>query len=161
MSRSSEWKHPFDDIEERIQSALRSRQLRRDYDEWLSQIWWRWVLTLTWRPGMGVKRAKGLFAEVIEMYERRGVPISFLRVVEEGELGKKHFHVLLSGPSYEIFELEEWWLKRAGICKIQRFAPTENGVSYYVKSVDCSPDSDYDIDPQIAECHRRSYLAQF
>jgi hypothetical protein len=157
MSRSSEWKprNLILDIEEYWRRIQRSRQLRCDYDAWLSEVRWRWVVTPTWRPGMGVKRAKRLFAEVIEMYESRGVPISFLRVTEVGELGKPHFHVLLTGPSYEVFELEAWWRKRAGICTVQRFLPRENGVSYYVKSIDCS--GEYDIDVQIADCHRLSF----
>jgi len=135
-----------------------NKTVQRDYESELSQYWIRWFITLTWREGIGVKRAKGLLAEWLTARKREGKTISYYRVAETGEDGKKHLHVLLSGLGYEVFELQSWWLKRAGICQIERFRPEEGGLSYVLKSLRC--DGEHDIDLELQDCHRIENLGK-
>jgi hypothetical protein len=130
-----------------------NKTVQRDYGSELSQYSWRWSITLTWRPGIGLNTAKRLLAEWLTERKQDGRVISYFRVAETGENGKKHFHLLLLGVGYEVYELESWWLKRAGIVQIRRYRAEEGGLSYLLKSL--KSDGSHDIDAELHPGHRR------
>jgi hypothetical protein len=133
--------------------------VKHEYLEWLDQYHWTWFVTLTLREGIRRKSANRLVREWITLLEEsEGAVVSWIRMAEfGGELGTLHFHALVAGVhGTTISQAEALWKRMAGRAMISPYDPSRRGLEYTLKSMENSPD--YDFDASLHDQHLRSRM---